>query len=502
MLPLTTTRASATSLRHLVAHPLRRHASTSTSTPATAPLASFMSSTTVIERKGRIVILGSGWAGYNLARKIDKSFYDVTVVSPNSYFSFTPFLASTTTGTLEFRCATEPVRSIEGVEYAQARAESVDFANKTVTVAPASLSDHTKVQRDKSDATDVALLPEQKLSKNYDIPYDALVIATGCRSASFGTPGVAEHAMFLKDVRDARRIRLRLLQCLELASEPNITDDERRALLSFRVVGGGPTGVEFAAELCDFITEDVDRLYPRLRGLASITLYDVAPGILMSFDGELRHYAEKKFARDGVTVRGNSHILAAGPDWIELKKADGTVERVQYGMLVWSTGLSVNPFVNSLKGVSKDPHTHSIHVDPYLRVIDDQGKPMPHVFAVGDNSTPDSGQRLPATAQVASQMAHYMHKKFKRLSMGKAPESIGPFSWKNKGSMVFVGKEQALVDRSGSTVEGPKSKLSGFAAWFIWRSYYMTLSMSWRNQILVPMYWTLAYFFGRDVTRF
>ncbi|TXT15761.1 hypothetical protein VHUM_00264 [Vanrija humicola] len=308
--------------------------------------------------------------------------------------------------------------------------------------------------------------------------------------------------MFLKDVRDARRIRLRLLQCLELASEPNITDDERRQLLSFRVVGGGPTGVEFAAELCDFITEDVERLYPKLKGLSSITLYDVAPGILMSFDGELRHYAEKKFARDGVTVLGNSAIVAAGPDWIDLKKTDGTTERVPYGMLVWSTGLSVNPFVNSLQGVSKDERTKSIHVDPYLRVIGADGKPMDNVFAVGDNSTPNSGNRLPATAQVASQMAGYMHKKFARMAQAKDQETIGPFVWKNRGSMVFVGSEQALVDRSGANVEGPKSKLSGFAAWFIWRSYYMTLSMSWRNQLLVPMYWALAHFFGRDVTRF
>ncbi|KAL1413297.1 hypothetical protein Q8F55_001053 [Vanrija albida] len=486
MLPLTTLTAR-TALR-AIAHTHTRAAS------------SFAASTTVVDRRGRIVILGSGWAGYNLARKIDKSFYDVTVVSPNSYFSFTPFLASTTVGTLEFRCATEPVRSIPGVDYAQARAESVDFANKTVKVAPASLSDHTKVQRPTADAlAPVALLPEQKLSQSYEVPYDALVIATGCRSASFGIPGVAEHAMFLKDVRDARRIRLRLLQCLELASEPNITDEERRALLSFRVVGGGPTGVEFAAELCDFITQDVERLYPRLRGLASITLYDVAPGILMSFDGELRHYAEKKFARDGVKVRGNSKIVAAGPDWIELATKDGT-EKVPYGMLVWSTGLSVNPFVSALQGVKKDKHTGSIYVDPYLRVIDDAGAPMQNVFAVGDNATPESGNRLPATAQVASQMAHYMNKKFNRIAQGKDQETLAPFSWKNKGSMVFVGTEQALVDRS--SIEGPKSKLSGFAAWFIWRSYYMTLSMSWRNQVLVPMYWALAYFFGRDVTRF
>lgn len=87
-------------------------------------------------------------------------------------------------------------------------------------------------------------------------------------------------------------------------------------------------------------------------------------------------------------------------------------------------------------------HAHSIHVDPYLRVIDEHGKPMPHVFAVGDNSTPDNGQRLPATAQVASQMAHYMNKKFKRIAQGKDQETVGPFTWKNKGSMVFVGSEQ------------------------------------------------------------
>lgn len=194
----------------------------------------------------------------------------------------------------------------------------------------------------------------------YDVKFDKLVIATGCRSASFNTPGVKEYAHFLKDVREARAIRFRLLQCLELASEPGLSPEEQAKLLSFRVVGGGPTGVEFAAELHDFVTQDVYRLYPALKGKITITLYNLSPGILQSFDASLRAYAERKFQRAGVTVRGNSKIGAVGPDWIEVTPTDGgKVERVPYGLLVWSTGLQANEFIESLGGLDKDPKTKS-----------------------------------------------------------------------------------------------------------------------------------------------
>lgn len=148
------------------------------------------------------------------------------------------------------------------------------------------------------------------------------MIATGCRSAWFGTPGVREHAHFLKDVREARAIRLRLLECLELASEPDATPEEVAKLLSFRVVGGGPTGVEFAAELHDFVHSDVYRLYPHLKDKVTITLYDVAPGILMSFDSSLREYAERKFSRVGVKVQGNTKIVGVGKDWLEFDSGE------------------------------------------------------------------------------------------------------------------------------------------------------------------------------------
>ncbi|RSH91327.1 hypothetical protein EHS25_009626 [Saitozyma podzolica] len=426
----------------------------------------FSTTSNILGDKQKLVILGSGWGGYNVARQVDKRLYDVTVVSPNSYFSFTPFLASTTVGTLEYRCATEPVRGIKQVNYAQGWANGIDFARKTVEVEPA-------IPPPPDFARDIAGKPSQAKQEVYEIGYDKLVIAVGCYSASFGIPGVSK-------------------ECLEQASLPSVTDDQKRTLLHFAVVGGGPTGVEFAAELHDFIHQDVRRLYPNLADFFSISLYDVAPHILGSFDASLRAYAEQKFARDKVKIKGGSKITAVGPDWLELEGK----EKVPYGMLVWSTGLSPNPFIQKLRGVSKDEKTQSLKVGPHLTPIDDEtGRPMSDVFAIGDNCMPRDGPKLPATAQVASQMAKYTSKTLGALARGGSLAAIERFHWRNRGSM-------ALVDRSNKSISGFRSRLAGISAWIIWRSYYMTLAMGWRNKILVPMYWTLAFVFGRDVTRF
>ncbi|RXK37932.1 hypothetical protein M231_04821 [Tremella mesenterica] len=495
---------------------------------------------TTIQAKKKLVILGSGWAGYNLARRVDKSLYDVTLVSPVSYFSFTPFLASTSVGTLEFRCATEPVRGIKGLEYAQGWADSIDFERRELRIessvtpphaelaamvarshpnhpghpsihSPASgqnihmdtmipvSSRHRAQQRGMAtvvgdhDPADHVLLPP----RFYTLPYDKLVISVGCYSASFGIPGVKKHAHFLKDIRDARKIRRRLLECLEQASEPTCSPELRRALLSFKIVGGGPTGVEWAAELHDFVHRDVYRLYPHLKDQVRITLYDVAPGILINFDASLRAYAEKKFHRDGVTIRPNSSITAMGEDWVEL---DGK-ERHPYGLLVWSTGLCPNPFIASLP-VKKHERSRAILVDKWQRVVNTEGQRLKGVFAIGDNATPADGPPLPATAQVATQQAKWLAKALNAHGRGQTLESQPGFEWKNWGSMVYVGNSRALVDRSREDVAGPKSRMAGWAAWILWRSYYAQLAMGWRNKVLVPIHWTLASFFGRDITRF
>lgn len=206
--------------------------------------------------------------------------------------------------------------SFEAVKQPASRCVSVqltltDLSNKVVHVAPSLPpyeDPHQTSPHDKNYTSGAEILPEYTPSDAYHVPYDKLIIATGSRSQSFGTPGVMENANFLKDVREARAIRHRLLQCLEMAYEPSLSEQERRDILKFCIVGGGPTGVEFAAELHDFVHEDVRKRFPDIADKIEIRLFDVAPGILMSFDVALREYAEKKYARDGIKIMPNSKI--------------------------------------------------------------------------------------------------------------------------------------------------------------------------------------------------
>ena len=191
-------------------------------------------------RRPRVLILGTGWGGNKMARSLDKSLFDVRVISPANHFLFTPFLPSTAVGTLEFRCIQEPIRTVSGLgEYYQAKARAIDFEKKTV------------------ECEDVFK------GSSFSVAYDYLVIAAGCKSNTFGIPGVAERegkqVFFLKHLHHARQIRNRVLECFERACNPTVDDDERRRLLSFVVVGGGPTSCEFTTELSDFLTNDVQR---------------------------------------------------------------------------------------------------------------------------------------------------------------------------------------------------------------------------------------------------
>jgi NADH dehydrogenase FAD-containing subunit len=197
--------------------------------------------------KPRVVVLGTGWGGNKVARGIDKDIYDVRVISPSNHFLFTSFLPSTAVGTLEFRAIQEPIRTCKGLgEYYQAKAHYVDTKRQEV---------HCK-----------------DIFKNipFNVSYDYLVIAAGCKTNTFNTPGVSERegkeVFFLKHLFHARQIRNRTLECFERASNPTLTPQERQRLLSFIVVGGGPTSCEFAGELHDFMKQDVSRWYPDLTG--------------------------------------------------------------------------------------------------------------------------------------------------------------------------------------------------------------------------------------------
>jgi len=305
----------------------------------------------------RVVILGSGWAGFTVARGLDPRKFQAVVVSPRSYFAFTPLLASTAVGTLEFRTALEPVRSRRTkVDFFQGWADDVDFKNKTITIeeavddplqgmAPTSdrHAGESKEQRAHARKADV------DKGKQFHLRYDKLVVTVGCYSQTFGTPGVKEHAFFLKDVGDARKIRNRLLACFEGAALPTTSEAMRRQLLSFAIVGGGPTGIEFSAELHDLINEDMAKIYPELIKYHQITVYDVADKVLPMFDEKLAQYASHKFARRGIAIKTSHHVEELRPGAPVERASSGNAKdyrlftlqvkedgEVGVGMCVWS----------------------------------------------------------------------------------------------------------------------------------------------------------------------
>ncbi|KAJ2922120.1 hypothetical protein H1R20_g14971, partial [Candolleomyces eurysporus] len=443
--------------------------------------------------KQRLVILGSGWGGYGLLKGIDKNKWDVTVISPNTYFNFTPLLASCAVGTLEFRTAIEPVRRYAPkVTYYQAWCDEVDFNQKVLKCMPATRPLHTEPALD--DQSHSHLIPNEPFS----VRYDKLVIAVGAYSQTFNVPGVKEHAHFLKDVKDARRIRSRILECFEQANQPFLTDIQRRNLLNFCIVGGGPTGIEFAAELHDLLHTDILKHFPpSLARLAKITVYDVAPNILGAFDQNLRKYTEKTLAREGINLLTRHHVERVEEGKMFVKEQG----EVPFGLLVWSTGLAPNPLVKSLGDVKKDPRTSSIITSDQLNVFREDGQVNPDVWAIGDAAKIEDAP-LPATAQVASQKAKYMAKKLNKIVNDQ--EHDKPFEFHNQGSLAYIGSWKAIYDRPSAPGEeqGFMSKETGRVAWLLWRSAYFTMTLSWRNKILVPTYWFMNWIFGRDLTRF
>lgn len=272
----------------------------------------------------------------------------------------------------------EPVRAYAKTStYYRAWADHANFDRKLISCTAATEA--------------FGLDPKTTERKTWELPYDKLCIAVGAYSQTFNTPGVKEHAFFLKSMDDARAIRKRIFDIFEEASQAYMSEEAKRRLLRFCVVGGGPTGVEWSAELHDLISSDIARAYPGLEKLCSITIYETSDRVLGSFDKNLSDYAMAKFRREGITIKPGHRVLALKPGIVETAE-DG---EVPFGMVVWSTGLAPNPFVESLQ-CQKHDKTKSILTDDYCRLLGEDGNPNDDVFAIGDAAVID-GALLPAT---------------------------------------------------------------------------------------------------------
>ncbi|KAL9622107.1 MAG: hypothetical protein Q9160_003450 [Pyrenula sp. 1 TL-2023] len=350
------------------------------------------------KEKPKLVILGTGWGSIALLKTLRAGDYHVTVVSPSNHFLFTPMLPSATVGTLEFRSLVEPVRRIvqriRG-HFIKAEAIDVEFSEKLIEVA-------------QTDACGNRV--------HFYLPYDKLVIGVGSTTNPHGVKGL-EHCNFLKSIDDARLIRNKVLHNLELACLPTTSDQERRRLLSFVVSGGGPTGVEFAAELYDMLNEDLLRSFPKiLRNEVSVHVIQSRGHILNTYDEALSEYAEQRLAHDQVEVLTNSRVKEVQSDRIvftQREEGKTVTKELPMGFCLWSTGVSPTDFSKRITEKLGDYQTnrHAIETDTHLRVI---GAPLGDVYAIGDCST------------VQNNIADHIHHFLKSIafSKGKDPQTV------------------------------------------------------------------------------
>mmetsp|Transcript_2279 Transcript_2279/g.3575 ORF Transcript_2279/g.3575 Transcript_2279/m.3575 type:complete len:503 (+) Transcript_2279:59-1567(+) len=419
--------------------------------------------------KPRLVILGTGWASARLAQDLDMSKYHLTVISPRNHMVFTPLLASTTVGTLDFRSVTVSMRNIQpGLN----QAKNSYYQAKALEVNP----------------EEQVVLCKSRDGRKFEVGYDELAICTGAQGSTFGIPGVEKYALPLRDVNDADAIRSKLIKNICDAQIPGIAESEKRKKLQFVVVGGGPTGVEFSGELSNLVKEDLMKMAPGVSSSIQITIIE-ARDILGSFNPDLRLYAENILNKSGVQI---VKAMVKEVTSTSVVLSDGS--ELDYGLLVWSTGVGPTPFINSLPfAKARDGR---LEVDEFMRVKDEDGNKFENIFSLGDCSCIISNP-LPTTAQVAEQQGKWLSKHLN--SLGADEEA---FQYKHLGQMSAMTTGSAVTDIGGGPKsDSPQLSLSGFFSWITWRGVYLTKLGSWRNKLYVILNWTTTQLLGRDLTR-
>lgn len=481
-------------------------------------------------KKERIVVLGTGWGAVSFLKSVDTSLYDVTVISPRNYFLFTPMLAGASVGTVEYRSITEPVREINReANYLEATATEIDPKSKIITCESVVCD---------GNSCDI---------EDFQVEYDRLVVTVGAQTNTFGIPGVREHCCFLKQVEDARRIRTAIVNCFERANLPSLTDEQRENDLTIAVIGAGPTGIEFAAELRDFVEQDGPKYYPKLLQHVRIKVIEASSSVLAPFDKALQEEAIRVMSRSvEISDPDVRSLLPARFRLTELmldqsvkEVTENTIllksgEEVNYGLAVWAAGNGPLPITLQLvealgedQGKDQGVARGRVAIDPWMRAAGGNGD----ILAFGDCTCITQGQ-LPATAQVAAQQGEYlaklMNKQFDfnperiegiipppkkteatKISLSDTVANLAtisngeyakPFQFLDLGILAYTGGGSALAQVTPAPNAAPL-KGTGKIGNTVWRSVYLSKQVSWRNRLLVLNDWTKRQLFGRDITR-
>ena len=404
----------------------------------------------------RVVVIGAGFGGLSATHALAKLAVDVVLIDRNNYHLFQPLLYQVATAALSPADIAAPIRTIfapcSNVEVLLGEVNNIDVQNRFISVSGIGA-----------------------------IRYDQLIIASGAVSSWFGHDDWAKHSTSLKSLQDAEALRQRLLGAFEWA-ESRKDPREIKRLLTFVVVGGGPSGVELAGAISDLTRYSLTREFRRIKHeKARIVLFEGGPTVLEGFPERLTTYARDRLQRMGVEVKTGVQV--------EQVDADGVVaggQRIEAANVFWCAGVAASPAAEWLGGATSEL---KIGKHGTLEVQPDCSVPgHPEIFAVGDVASfkGKDGRPLPGVAPVAKQQGHYVAGvSAARLAGRPAPR---PFRYKDQGSLAIVGRSAAVASL-------PHLKLVGFPAFTLWGCVHLFLLVGLRNRILVYIQWISAWLF-------
>ncbi len=398
----------------------------------------------------RVVILGAGFGGLYAARALGNAPVDVTVIDRTNHHVFQPLLYQVATAVLAPSDIASPIR----------------FLLRKQRNTSVLLGEARRIDVDRR----VVLIDDEER----EIPYDYLVVATGARHSYFGRDEWEQAAPGLKSIQDAREIRRRFLLAFELAEKTD-SEEERSALLTFVIVGGGPTGVELAGMIPDITRKTLRSDFRRVdTSKARVILLEAGPRILPAFPESLSARARRDLETLGVQVRTSTRVTSVTPEGVAIGD-----EWIASRSVFWAAGNTASPLARDL-GVPLD-RAGRVPVAPDLSVPG-----HPEVFVIGDLATlaREDGTAVPGVAPAAMQEGRATARNIVRAVRGEARE---PFRYRNKGDLATIGRHRAIADFG-------KLHVTGVVAWWVCLFVHIMYLAGFRNRLSVLLEWAYAYF--------
>jgi len=421
----------------------------------------------------RILILGSGFAGVEVLKRLQRKFknndsIDITLVSRDNFLLFTPMLPEVASGMIETRHIVTPIRSFcTKANFYEANVESIDLVNKEVVIKHA-----------------IGKQSEPNAWKQHRLEYDYLVIALGSKTKFFGMTEVEKHSFTMKTIDDALVLRNHVINILEQASMEQANRHLRKSLLTFVVVGGGFNGIETVGELNDFVRDTIKTFYKNIyMSDVRIILVNSSDKILEQVDEDLGRYALQKLKAKGVEFIMNKHVIGATQDSATLD--DDTM--IPCYTIIWTAGVTPSRLTANLP--CDHDKGHRIISSNYLEIPN-----YPGVYAVGDCASitdPKTGKPYPPTAQHAIRQGKVAAKNIILTIKGKEKKKK-KFDYKTRGMMAEIGKRAGVATLFGL-------KFHGFLAWWLWRTFYLANLPTIKKKIKVMSDWTMDLLYKPDV---